>query len=176
LLEELATQEKKLFELRGQIATSASAQKQSEIKNVRKDVARIKTVLMEQQRKALIAKYESAKLIPKDLRPHTTKSQRKELPEKYANKQVKKAAGKKKYYYNSKTKKWQSKKIKGAKTKKMVNKDKKIILYCGFVGCARSHQAAMYLKKKGFTNVYRYPGGISAWVDANLPIAGTDVQ
>ena len=91
-------------------------------------------------------------------------------------KQVKKAAGKKKYYYNSKTKKWQSKKIKGAKTKKMVNKDKKIILYCGFVGCARSHQAAMYLKKKGFTNVDRYPGGISAWVDANLPIAGTDVQ
>jgi len=91
-------------------------------------------------------------------------------------KKVNKACGKKKYYYNKKTKKWQSKKIKGAKTKKMVNKDKKIIVYCGFVGCARSHQAAMYLKKQGFTKVYRYPGGISAWVDANNDIGGTDVQ
>ena len=97
LLEELATLEKKLFELRGQIATSASAQKQSEIKTVRKDVARVKTVLMEQQRKALISKYEGAKHVPKDLRAHTTKSQRKQLPAKYANKLVKKAASRAKF-------------------------------------------------------------------------------
>lgn len=84
--------------------------------------------------------------------------------------------GKKTYYYNKKTKKWQSKKIKGAKKKKMVNKDKKIVVYCGFTGCARSHQAAMYLRKQGFTKVYRYAGGISAWVDANNMIDGTDVQ
>lgn len=88
---------------------------------------------------------------------------------------VNKLCGKKTYYYNKKTKKWQSKKIKGAKKKKMVNKDKKIVVYCGFMGCARSHQAAMFLTKKGFTNVYRYAGGISAWVDANNEIEGTDV-
>ena len=91
-------------------------------------------------------------------------------------KMVNKACGKKTYYYNTKTKKWQSKKIKGAKTKKMVNKDKKIIVYCGFVGCARSHQGAMYLVKQGFTNVYRYPGGIAAWVDGGNDIEGTDVK
>lgn len=91
-------------------------------------------------------------------------------------KKVSKACGKKTYYYNKKTKKWQSKKIKGAKKKKMVNKDKKIVVYCGFTGCARSHQAAMFLTKKGFKNVYRYAGGISAWVFANNPIEGTDVQ
>ena len=90
-------------------------------------------------------------------------------------KKVNKACGKKTYYYNSKTKKWQTKKIKGAKTKKMVNKDKKIIVYCGFVKCKRSHEGAKFLVKKGFTNVYRYPGGISAWVDANKNIDGSDV-
>lgn len=93
---------------------------------------------------------------------------------------VKAAVGTKKVtkYYNKKTKKWQTKKIKGAKTKKVevVNKDKAIVVYCGFTGCARSHQGAMFLVKQGFKNVYRYPGGISAWVDANYDIEGTDVD
>ena len=93
---------------------------------------------------------------------------------------VKKASGTKKVkmYYNKKTKKWQEKKIKGAKTKtvKQDKMDKKIIVYCGFVKCKRSHQAAMLLAKKGYTNVYRYPGGISAWVDAGLSIDGADLQ
>ena len=56
------------------------------------------------------------------------------------------------------------------------NKKKKVVLYCGFTKCQRSHQAAMYLKKKGYKNVYRYAGGISAWVDAGYPIEGADVQ
>ena len=56
------------------------------------------------------------------------------------------------------------------------NKKKKVVLYCGFTKCQRSHQAAMYLKKKGYKNVYRYAGGISAWVDANYPIEGKDVE
>ena len=84
-------------------------------------------------------------------------------------------------WYNKKTKKWvtkkPAKKYRGKSKKvKVVNKDKKVVVYCGFVGCARSHQGAMYLKKQGFTNVYRYAGGISAWVDANLDIEGTDVD
>lgn len=56
------------------------------------------------------------------------------------------------------------------------NKNKKVVLYCGFTKCQRSHQAAMYLKKKGYKNVYRYPGGISAWVDAGYSIEGADVK
>ena len=98
LLEELATLEKKLFELRSQIATSSSSrQKLSEILNVRRDVARVKTVLMEQQRKALIEKYKGKKLIPKDIRKKQVKSQRKQLPAKYANKLTKAAARRAKY-------------------------------------------------------------------------------
>ena len=46
------------------------------------------------------------------------------------------------------------------------NKDKKIVLYCGFVGCERSHVGAVIAKEAGFKNVYRFPGGIAAWVDA----------
>jgi rhodanese-related sulfurtransferase len=72
-------------------------------------------------------------------------------------------------YYNKKTKKWQTKKIKGAKTKKVkVTKpvmNKTIVVYCGFIGCKRSHQAAKYLVEQGYTKVYRYAGGISAWAD-----------
>lgn len=77
-----------------------------------------------------------------------------------------------KKYYNKKTKKWQTKKIKGAKTKtvKVLDKKAKIVVYCGFTKCQRSHQGAMYLAKKGFKNVYRYPGGISAWKDAGNEI------
>lgn len=83
-------------------------------------------------------------------------------------------------WYNKKTKKWTTKKpakkYRGKSKKvEVVKKDKKIVVYCGFVGCARSHQGAMFLVKNGFTNVYRYPGGISAWVDANNDIEGSDV-
>jgi thiosulfate/3-mercaptopyruvate sulfurtransferase len=41
--------------------------------------------------------------------------------------------------------------------------DRKIVVYCGFVKCARSHNAAICARELGFTNVYRYPGGIHAW-------------
>ena len=83
-----------------------------------------------------------------------------------------KCSKKVKKYYNKKTKKWQTKKIKGAKTKtvKVLDKNAKIVVYCGFVKCQRSHQGAMYLVKKGFKNVYRYPGGISGWKDAGYDI------
>ena len=97
LLEELSTQEKKLFELRSQIATQASRQKLSEILTVRRDVARIKTVLMEQQRKALTDQYKDAKLVPKDIRKRQVKSQRKQLPAKYANKLTPRAAKRAKF-------------------------------------------------------------------------------
>lgn len=97
LLEELASQEKKLFELRSQIATQASRQKLSEILTVRRDVARIKTILMEQQRKALSTKYQDAKYVPKDIRKRQVKSARKKLAPKYANKLTPKAAKRAKF-------------------------------------------------------------------------------
>lgn len=48
------------------------------------------------------------------------------------------------------------------------NKDKKIVIYCGFTACGRSDAGAAYAKELGYTNVYRYPGGIIGWRDAEL--------
>jgi thiosulfate/3-mercaptopyruvate sulfurtransferase len=50
------------------------------------------------------------------------------------------------------------------------NKDRLIVFYCGFTQCTRSHNAAMWALKLGYKNVYRHPGGIKAWVEADLPV------
>lgn len=50
------------------------------------------------------------------------------------------------------------------------DKDKTIVIYCGFVKCTRSHNGAVWAKKLGYTNVYRHPGGIFAWKGAGFPI------
>jgi rhodanese-related sulfurtransferase len=50
------------------------------------------------------------------------------------------------------------------------DKDKTIVIYCGFVKCTRSHNGAMWAKKLGYKNVYRFPGGIFAWKGAGYPI------
>lgn len=47
---------------------------------------------------------------------------------------------------------------------------KKIIIYCGFVKCTRSHNGAMWARKLGYTNVYRHPGGIYAWKGADYAV------
>jgi rhodanese-related sulfurtransferase len=49
------------------------------------------------------------------------------------------------------------------------SEDKLIITYCGYVKCARSHNAAIWATKLGYTNVKRYAGGIFAWKGAGLP-------
>jgi rhodanese-related sulfurtransferase len=49
------------------------------------------------------------------------------------------------------------------------DKGKLIVIYCGFVKCTRSHNGAAWAKKLGYTNVYRYPGGIFAWKGAKHP-------
>lgn len=46
------------------------------------------------------------------------------------------------------------------------DKDKTIVVYCGFVKCTRSHNGAMWAKKAGYNNVFRHPGGIFAWQGA----------
>ena len=48
--------------------------------------------------------------------------------------------------------------------------DRPIVVYCGFVKCARSHNAAIFAKELGYTNVQRYAGGIYAWRGAGLPV------
>lgn len=50
------------------------------------------------------------------------------------------------------------------------DKERKIIVYCGFVKCTRSHNGAMWAVKLGYTNVYRHPGGIYAWKGAGYDV------
>jgi thiosulfate/3-mercaptopyruvate sulfurtransferase len=50
------------------------------------------------------------------------------------------------------------------------NKDRLVVFYCGFVKCTRSHNGAMWAVKLGYRNVYRYPGGIKAWTEADYPV------
>jgi thiosulfate/3-mercaptopyruvate sulfurtransferase len=50
------------------------------------------------------------------------------------------------------------------------DKDRPIVVYCGFVKCTRSHNGAAWAKKLGYTNVFRHPGGIFAWKGADYPV------
>lgn len=50
------------------------------------------------------------------------------------------------------------------------DKEKPIVIYCGFVKCTRSHNGAAWAAKLGYKNVYRYPGGIFAWKGAGYPV------
>jgi rhodanese-related sulfurtransferase len=50
------------------------------------------------------------------------------------------------------------------------DKDKPIVVYCGFVKCTRSHNGAAWAVKLGYKNVYRYAGGIFAWKGAKYPV------
>jgi len=61
---------------------------------------------------------------------------------------------------------------------KIAGKDKKktVVVYCGFTACGRSHLGAQALVKKGFKNVYRYPGGIVAWNESGYPVEGADTK
>jgi rhodanese-related sulfurtransferase len=50
------------------------------------------------------------------------------------------------------------------------NKNRLIVIYCGFTKCTRSHNGAMWAVKLGYKNVYRYPGGIKAWMEADYSV------
>ena len=54
------------------------------------------------------------------------------------------------------------------------DKDRLIVVYCGFPKCGRSHNGAMWAVKLGYRNVYRYPGGIKAWLEADYPVEEAD--
>jgi len=50
------------------------------------------------------------------------------------------------------------------------DKDRMIVLYCGFVKCGRSHNGAMWASKLGYRKVYRCLGGIFGWKEAGYPV------
>ena len=54
------------------------------------------------------------------------------------------------------------------------DKDRTIVIYCGFVKCTRSHNGAMWAKKLGYKNVYRFAGGIYAWKGVGYSIGTVD--
>jgi len=56
------------------------------------------------------------------------------------------------------------------------NKTGKIVCYCGSLQCDASMRAAHQLEESGFTNVYRYEGGLADWEKAGLPLEGTLVS
>ena len=45
------------------------------------------------------------------------------------------------------------------------DKGKPLVFYCGRTICDRSHSAAAWAVKLGYKEVYRYAGGINAWLD-----------
>lgn len=72
-------------------------------------------------------------------------------------------------------KEWDSKETDGKSQEdfmKMLgpDKQKKIVIYCGFVKCTRSHNGALWAKKLGYENVARHPGGIYAWKGADYEV------
>ena len=50
------------------------------------------------------------------------------------------------------------------------DKNKLIVIYCGFVKCTRSHNGAAWAVKLGYKNVYRYTGGVFGWKGAKFPL------
>lgn len=50
------------------------------------------------------------------------------------------------------------------------DKNRPVVIYCGFVKCTRSHNGAAWAVKLGYKNVYRYSGGIFAWKGAGYPV------
>lgn len=54
------------------------------------------------------------------------------------------------------------------------DRNKVIVVYCGFVKCTRSHNGAAWAVKLGYKNVYRYAGGIFAWKGAKYPEGKVD--
>jgi rhodanese-related sulfurtransferase len=52
------------------------------------------------------------------------------------------------------------------------DKEKTIVVYCGFTACRRSHWGAKILVENGYKNVYRFPGGIIGWFEFGYPTEG----
>lgn len=54
--------------------------------------------------------------------------------------------------------------------KLLPDKSAKIITYCSNVNCPASLRLAEYLKKLGYTNVVKYPGGLEDWLKSGREV------
>ena len=79
LTKQLADLKQELASLRVQKTSSGSQTKVSQIGVVRKDIARVLTVMTQLQRSTLREHYRNAKYIPLDLRPKKTRAIRRRL-------------------------------------------------------------------------------------------------
>eukprot|EP00049_Salpingoeca_infusionum_P016948 m.351282 g.351282 ORF g.351282 m.351282 type:complete len:124 (+) comp16212_c0_seq1:250-621(+) len=79
LVTKLEDFQKELAGLRVEKVTAGATSKLAKIKNVRKSVAVVKTVMHEMTRNALKKAYAKKKYIPKDLRQKKTRAMRREL-------------------------------------------------------------------------------------------------
>ena len=50
------------------------------------------------------------------------------------------------------------------------DKNKPVVIYCGFVKCTRSDNGAIWARKLGYAHVYRVPGGLFAWKGAKFSL------
>lgn len=51
-----------------------------------------------------------------------------------------------------------------------IDKEKPVVIYCGFVACRRSHIGAVILVENGYKNVYRYPAGVTGWGESGYTL------
>ncbi|KAL9653820.1 hypothetical protein ABK040_012881 [Willaertia magna] len=79
LRKQLEDMKQELFQLRVQKVTGANTANLMNIKVVRKNIARIKTIIVQKQRDELRKVYEKKKWLPKDLRVKGTRAHRRTL-------------------------------------------------------------------------------------------------
>ena len=56
-----------------------------------------------------------------------------------------------------------------------IDPQEEVIVYCSNPLCPVSVQAYRTLERLGFTNVYRYAGGLTEWLEAGYPLEGSQV-
>ena len=56
-----------------------------------------------------------------------------------------------------------------------LGKDEEIVVYCSDPACVASQFAYRALVEEGYTNVRRYPGGLSDWAAGGYPLDGDQV-
>ncbi|KAJ1948210.1 60S ribosomal protein L35, L29 [Linderina pennispora] len=89
LTQTLENYRRELLDLKVQQVAGAASAKGTKIREVRKNVARVLTVITQQSRAEVRAQYEGKKHIPKDLRPKLTRALRRALtPEERSRKTV----------------------------------------------------------------------------------------
>ncbi|BFU20382.1 60S ribosomal protein L35, putative [Entamoeba histolytica HM-3:IMSS] len=95
----------KLIELKGELAnlrtakvTGGAPSKISRLRVVKKDIARLLTVMNTQRMEALRKYYKQAKYVPKELRPKTTRKERRQLTKAQLNLKTVKAAKKAQHF------------------------------------------------------------------------------